>query len=410
MPKRILLLVGLAMVATELGSPARGSAAEAQMYFSRRGPTTEGCLGPTVGGVPQFVMAFGRMPTLHIWLNVDGLPANDTFSELGWGVEYTSINTYATAPLVGSDIANPLNPASGQMRWDATLGEPAPTSFMIYRAGGVSQTSPSIGTTAAAQLDPGYDAASNSFYLGSITTYVEDLHHYYLRNGGRTALKSGEPIDLLFGDSDLAHSGATPDDGDPLTAGYADAQVYSTLRQVILGIYAFPADANPPHAIERHIDLAAGRGNAAYCSLGEWYSKVAVDSYHRDQLEIYVDFAGVSGADFFERLPMIPPSEMDIESIVDVSGTYPLHNGIDYDVRIRYAGPPPGESFVLSFDTEFDYPGYPIANIGIVPEPSSVALAAIGVAAAALAYRRRAVCPHSSPGQRERPPFDAASH
>lgn len=106
-------------------------------------------------------------------------------------------------------------------------------------------------------------------------------------------------------------------------------------------------------------------------------------------MEIYVDFAAASGAEVIDRLRDYGSSE--IESIVDVSGTYPLHNGIDYDVKIRYAGPPPGESFVLSFDTEFDYPGYPIANIGIVPEPSSVLLAAIGVAAAALAYRRRVV-------------------
>ncbi|MEX2187302.1 MAG: PEP-CTERM sorting domain-containing protein [Pirellulales bacterium] len=388
MLKRALPLVVL-VIAAGLTWPARGNAAEARMYFSRRGPTNEGCLGPTAGEVPYVEMPGGGVATLHLWLNVDGLSEDESFRELGWGVEYTSSYDYFDSPLIDSEVANPLNPTTGESRWNAVLGEPAAMPYLIYRAGGESSSSPSIGTTDVARLDGGYDAASNSFHLGSITvdTFGHDQFSYYLRNGRLTQLKSGEPIDLLFGDSDLAHSGATPDQGDPIAGSYRDAFVVGSLRRTDLGIYAASAAGIPPAGIERRIDLASGPGSAAYCARGEWYGRVAIENYHRHDLEIYVDFASASGAEVAERLFSLGFTGDDV---VDVSGTYPLRNGIDYDVRLRLDDRPPGESFVLWFDTEFDFPGYPVANIGIVPEPSSVALATIGcLAAAALSRRRR---------------------
>ncbi len=365
-----------------------GHAAEARMFFSRRGPTNEGCLGPTAGEVPYVEMPGGGVATLHLWLNVDGLPEDDAFHELGWGVEYTSSYEYFDSPLIDNEIANPLNPTTGETRWNVTLGEPAAMPFLIYRSGGESSSSPSIGTTDAARLDAGYDATSNSFHLGSITvdSFGADQFFYYLRNGRLTQLKSGEPIDLLFGDSDLAHSGSTLDQGDPISGSYRDALVVGSLRRTDLGIYAAGAADFPPGGIERHIDLANGPGNAAYCANGEWYSRVAIENYHHDELEIYVDFASATGAEVAERLLSLGFTG---EEVVDVSGTYPLRNGIDYDVRLRLDDRPPGDSFVLWFDTEFDYPGYPIANIGIVPEPSSMVLAGIGCAAVVVLSSRR---------------------
>lgn len=366
------------------------AAGEARLYFSRRGPTTDGCPGPTVGEVPQFKSTVGGEASLHLWLNVDNLGPAESLSQISWSVRASG----AYVGLVEHEISNPVNPLTELPRWAVTRAE-APSyptivdHALAFSIGGLSS---SIGTRNSSVQDPLYDPESKSFHLAELTVRFQTfgVTGLYLRNGLKTFLASGNSLGLFHGNSTTSHDASAENAGDAVTLNHVNADAILTSLGApgpdAIGVGILDAAAVDPRTIERRIDLSTLQSNAFFCGSGVEYSRVAVENYHRPNIEVYVDFADFDKDDIPFLFEVFAPYPQGPETF-DVSGSFPLGNGVDYDLKLILGETPASGRFVIGFDT------FPIANVGVVPEPSTGMLAFISAVCIFLLRRPTAIVP-----------------
>jgi len=386
-----------------------------QAHAARLFLSTGSTLQPgEVGGVPTIDATTGTEYDLHVWLLPD---ADQNYIGAAWSV---ATNNPAAVTAVSSTADNPVNTGNSLTRWgnvnggtinatrDPDAGGPLPTENLLTdNARGaviVIGTNSGIGSLAQHATDPGRDAASGAFHLGTLrvratgTTGSAGLYLRQgqnlmnIRNGAGTTITTSVP--LFFGNTQTSPVNAGSGGrnlGDPLDPNNVGADAILNFGGVTPRLELIQFTDDPNNMGQLFVVPGPSNTGPINFALTPPANMVQLDAQNVQHsfFDVFFDLNQENEAALAALAATLQAQEAD-EGLNFVrvlnNGENPLANGIDYDIHIQYSNTPGANRFV---DVDFSsIPGMLINNIAI-PEPSTWALAACGLIGLALTRRRR---------------------
>jgi hypothetical protein len=394
--------------AVSFGSVARGDT----IFFSQVGPPSPPAVPftPTVApaplsptAIPNVTLESGLETTLHLWVQVEG--AAHTYDSIAWSLESSNASVLT---ITGSTVANFGN-GLGNNRWDSALvgelGDPG-EAWMLDNSRGFKVSSPGVGNaTPLANFDQGRDNNTGSFYLGTVSVRAtgSGTAGLYLRNGTFRTVVAGAGATFRYGGTGNVINGFDIGAGDPIDAGLTMADAIITVpgvgREDVFVVGGDPTDGTeiPFEGVQPvAIDIGGPAG------------KIVVDP----------QFSRNSYYDVYFDITIAPDSNTSLGAILDLLEeqlgdgsvrpggelpTGPNREMESYEFALHLPGPvlpgaPAGAlggaplvgPLVLDFDFSANGMTGVTVNQVAVPEPSSIVLAALGLAAFCGVRRRKA--------------------
>jgi hypothetical protein len=388
----------LALAATmSIGAAARGDI----LFFSEVGqpvPITPGdeatryIASPPVApmAIPNLTLEVGEEKTLSIWMDMDGAAHN--YDGLSWDIESSNPGVLS---VTNQTLFNMTSDFTGTTRWQNTIagqvgaaGEAnLVTNTRIYKVQAAG-----IGNTAATNFDTGRDQTTASFYLGTVTFEAtgSGTAGLYFRNGEfRSALNTGAAASIQYGGTGAVHSGAVIGAGDPIDAGLTMADAIFTVQGGPVRTDVVIVGGDPTGGT----DIPFAGVQPVAVEIGGPAGKIVVDpGFSRGGFfDVFfdVEFGGGASTDLDGLIAMLESQSLDVRDGADLP-TGPNRELENYDFSLRMPAPVGGEDLVLDFDFAANGVTGVSVNQVAVPEPSSIAIAALGLVAVFGLRRRKA--------------------
>ncbi|RIK77490.1 MAG: hypothetical protein DCC68_17280 [Planctomycetota bacterium] len=375
------------------------------IYFSQQGPSSLVPSDPSdefsprivQGGlventVPQLNLNVGDPGQLHVWINFDDpltVSQRRTLSSIAFDIAASSGGLTAT----NFTMANPENVDSGQLRWNGVVGgslNDSTTQLVTNaRAAAVSGASAIGSHPSLFDYDLGHDDTTGGAYLGTLdfTAAAPGTYGLYFRTGElKTVFLNQTVHPLQYGNTaGPIWDGTDVGSGDPIDPGLTLADAIITvagggrLDFIVLG--GDPAGGVVvPFTGVLPVDVPIG-GPAGKIVVDPAF---AVDSFF--DVFFDVEFAQDASTDLAGLIALLQGQGLTVGPGRTLPSSGP--GGIPYDFSLHIPAPDMGGSLVLDFDFgAMGTTGVSVNSVA-VPEPSSVAIAALGLVGL-LALRRR---------------------
>jgi hypothetical protein len=367
-----------------------------RVWLDPVGPASAGGT-PTVGNVPTVNLDAGQMGTLHVWAMPDGTrPPAQTMSSIAWNIETT--NPAVATPL-SHTVVNPANADSGDNRWSGTNnGFPGSGNNWVFNAFGANVGLLGIGNSNAANTtyagDPEYHPATRSFYLGTLTfqAAAPGTTRLYFRTGNtKNTLTGGAAAPMQFGNTNVTYMddpGPTGGLGDPISdpamadaiiivAGDGLPMVNATITAHALG------DLTPGVALLNGVPQRTFVDVTPNVDAG----RININNFHGEpsgDLTVFFDLVNDAlAAQLVTDLNAVVGRQFTA-SVANFVGINPSGRN-DGDIALTFAG---RGGVGSSQFIDFDFDGALVQAVGI-PEPSTYAIASLGLLALAVYNRRR---------------------
>jgi hypothetical protein len=391
MKVKLVCLLALALAFTALSNTSHAI----RIFFSQAGRTGAGQAGlqdPTANltAIPTLNIDLSVNPnaSIFVWARTDDPSADDTEKYTSLGLSIFAGTNPGTVEATAFALEIPTSPVR---RWDATTdamglpNNPLPGTLGVGNAPDLVLNStafaiqrPGINNSGDTR-ETGLHVNSSSFYHGRLDLHA--LHagttNLFFRVG--TALITQRDGDgstqVFFGASTTAVSGVVANNMNPLSSP-------DLIINVIGGGPTNPViDRNPATTAITRVGMSSQD-----IPTGAAAGSLLVQTWPTSFFDVFFDLNTAGEAALNDIIAAINTADTGGDPARAASGANDIGNGHDYDLRLTYAATP-GQDQKIAWDFS-SFAGASVISIA-VPEPSTFALAGLGLLGLVGCVRRR---------------------